>query len=105
MTIQSQEGEEFSQVWLGVADSINQLPKEEREKFRQVLGVFMHDMKHNLGLIANANELIRRHFQKGQEDRRAKEMIAIIHEGTQRLDAYIDVMVKDCVNKIEPNEA
>jgi hypothetical protein len=91
----------FSQVWQGVADSINLLPKGKRELYRKILGIFMHDMKHALGLINNANELIRRDIQGCPEKHKSEDMVAIIHKGTQQLDEYIDTIVEACCNKID----
>jgi light-regulated signal transduction histidine kinase (bacteriophytochrome) len=101
MPLEPQAGKEFSEVWRGVADSINLLPEDEKIQYRRVLGVFMHDMKHTLGLINNANELIRRDIQKCSENHESEDMIAIIHKGTQQLDEYIDTIVEACCNKID----
>jgi hypothetical protein len=93
-----------SQVWQGVAGFINQLPADQREQYRKSLGFFMHDMKHTLGLINNANEIIRRDVQACPEDHRAAEMIDIIKTGSKQLDAYLNTMVEECCHRIETEE-
>ena len=60
---------------------INDLPPEQREQYRQSVGAFMHDMKHTLGLIVNANELVRREIKGCQKEHKAIEMIDIIKTG------------------------
>lgn len=105
MTNQSQDGEDFSIAWQGVADAINHLPTGEREKYRKSLGIFMHDMKHTLGLINNANEIIRRDIHACKEKHRSEDMITIVYNSTQALDAYFDTMVDQCFNNIESGEA
>jgi hypothetical protein len=64
------------------------------------MSIFMHDMKHTLGLINNANELIRRDIQNCPEKHKSDEMVSIVQTGTQQLDAYFDTIVDACCNKI-----
>lgn len=92
---------EFSQIWEGIAGFVNQLPDDQREQYRKILGHFMHDMKHSLGLINNANEIIRRDVQACPEKHQAAEMIEIIKTGSKQLDSYLDTMVVNCCHKIE----
>lgn len=94
----------FTQAWQGVADSINQLSNDQRKQIQQAMGVFMHDMKHTLGLINNANELIRRDIQNCPNNHKSEEMVSIIHTGTQQLDAYFDTIVEACCNIIDISE-
>ena len=92
---------DHNQFWQGIAALINDLPPEQREQYRQSLGVFMHDMKHTLGLIINANELVRRDVEGCQGEHKAVEMIDIIKTGSQQLDDHLNIVVDDCCNLIE----
>jgi hypothetical protein len=100
MAKKHKQGMDFSQTWEGVADFINQLPQDQRAQYRKTLGVFMHDMKHTLGLINNANELIRRDVQQCPEEHHAVEMIEIIKKGSQQLDGYLNTMLENCCHRI-----
>jgi hypothetical protein len=99
LELQTEKG--FNQAWQDVADSINNLPDGKRKQIHQAMSVFMHDMKHTLGLINNANELIRRDIQNCPEKLKSDEMVSIVHTGTQQLDAYFDTIVDACCNKID----
>lgn len=100
MSTEPQAIMEFDQAWQGIADSINLMAEDERKQYRKVLGIFMHDMKHTLGLIVNANELIRRDLQKCPEKHESDDMLSIVRKGTKQLDQYIDTIVEACCNKI-----
>lgn len=100
MPLETQTEKDFSQVWQDVADAINHVPEEKRKKILKNLGVFMHDMKHTLGLINNANELIRRDIQSCPEKHKSDDMIAIVHTSTQQLNLYFDTMIEACCNQI-----
>jgi hypothetical protein len=104
MPKEPQDGMEFGKVWQGMAGFINQLPNDQREQIRMSLGNFLHDMKHSLGLINNANELIRRDIQGCPEEHRSAEMIDIIRTGSKQIDEYLNIMVEDCCNIIEVDE-
>ena len=104
MPLETQAEKGVSNAWQAVADSINHLSNHERKKIRHVLSMFMHDMKHTLGLIANANELIRRDIQSCPEKHKSDEMISIIHNGAQQLDEYFDTIVESCSNRIDVGE-
>ena len=92
---------DHDQYWKGMAALINDLPPEQREQYRQSLGAFMHDMKNTLGLIINANELVRRDVEGCQGDHKAVELIDIIKTGSQQLDDLLNIVVNDCCNLIE----
>ena len=104
MPLEPQAEKEFTQTWQGVAYSINLLPEDQREQYRKILGVFMHDMKHTLGLITNANELIRRDIQQCPEKHKSGEMISIVHTAARQLDAYFNTIVEACCNQIDIGE-
>jgi len=101
MPLEPQAEKGFIQAWQDVANSINQLSASKRNQIQQVMSVFMHDMKHTLGLINNANELIRRDIQNCLEKHKSDEMISIVQTGTRQLDAYFDTIVDACCNKID----
>ncbi len=104
MAKNTQELLDHNQFWQGIADLINDLPPEQREQYRQSLGAFMHDMKHTLGLIINANELVRREVEGKQWENNAVELIEIIKTGSQQLDDLLNIIVGDCCNLIEVQE-
>lgn len=101
MTKNTQGMSGHSQSWQEIAALINDLPLEQREQYRRSLGAFMHDMKHTLGLIVNANELVSREIKKCPEEHKAVEMIDIIKIGSKQLDDHLNVIVNDCCNLIE----
>ena len=104
MSDKSQGLLDHNQYWKGMAALINNLPPEQREQYRQSLGSFMHDMKHTLGLIINANELVRRDIEDCQGDHKAVELIDIIKTGSQQLDDLLNILLNDCCNLIEVQE-
>ncbi len=101
MAKKHKQEKEFSQVWEGMAGFVNQLPQDQREQYRKVLGDFMHDMKHTLGLIINANEIVRREVQGCSEEHNAAEMIEIVKTASKQLDGYLNTMVENCCHKID----
>ena len=104
MAKKHKQGMDFSQAWQGMAGFINQLPNDEREKYRKAIGDFMHDMKHALGLINNANEIVRRDVNGCSEEHKAGEMIDIIKTGSQQLDGYLNTMLENFCDKIDLDE-
>ena len=104
MPLDPQAEKGFFQSWHAVANSINHVPEDKRKQIQQSLSVFMHDMKHTLGLINNANELLRRDIQNCPDKQKSEEMISIVHTGTQHLNAYFDIIIEACCNKININE-
>lgn len=100
MAKKQKQGIDISHVWQGMAGFINQLPNDEREQYRKAIGNFMHDMKHTLGLIINANEIVRRDLNGCPEEIRAEEMIDIIKKGSQQLDGYLNTILENFCHRI-----
>ena len=95
---------EFEKVWQDLAEEINNLPRESRERYRQELGQFMHDMKHTLGLVINANEIAIRDVADDPDNDRSMEMLDIIRTAASQLNQHLDVIVGGCLNRIEIEE-
>jgi flagellar motor switch protein FliG len=104
MPLEPQAEKGFTQAWHDLAESINHMSEDKRKQIQKVLSVFMHDMKHTLGLISNANELIRRDIQKCPQEHKSEDMISIVHTAAQQLDEYFDTIVEACCNKIDIGE-
>ncbi|MGD8457804.1 MAG: hypothetical protein PVF83_15585 [Anaerolineales bacterium] len=104
MPDETQTDRNFTQVWRDVADSINCVPEDKRKKILRNLSVFMHDMKHTLGLINNANELIRRDIHSCPEKHKSEDMISIVRTSTQQLNTYFDTMIDACCNQIDVDD-
>lgn len=99
-----QSSDRYTQMWQDLAEVLNRLPIEDQEAYRKVLGEYLHDMKHTLGLITNANEILRRDVGERPERSRSLEMINIIHTGALQLDGYLTTMVEEFANRIEASE-
>lgn len=101
MDNQAERNDEHAQTWRDLAGLVNGLPVEEREQYRAVVGNFMHDMKHTLGLITNANEILRRDVENDPGKSRSVEMLNIIRTGALQMDVYLNTMVKEFANHIK----
>ena len=99
-----QNDPEFEKVWQDLAGDINQLPDEARQRYRQELGQFMHDMKHTLGLVMNANDIVLRDVGDDPDNDRVLEMLDIIRSASGQLNAQLDMIVKGCLNRIDVEE-
>ncbi len=89
------------QVWQDLAGLVNQLPLEMRERYRQALGKFMHDMKHTLGLTITAQALARRTTGDIPDLEKTLEMLDIIRTSSTQMDEYLNTIVDDLCNRIE----
>lgn len=89
------------QVWQDLMGLVNQLPLEMRERYRQALGKFMHDMKHTLGLITTAQALARRTTGDTPDLEKTLEMLEIIRTSSMQMDEYLNTIVDDLCNRIE----
>jgi hypothetical protein len=101
MDNQTEGKNEHAQTWRELAGLVNNLPVEEREQYRAVVGNFMHDMKHTLGLITNANEILRRDVENEPGKSRSLEMLNIIRTGALQMDGYLNTMVEEFANHIK----
>ena len=95
---------DFEKVWQDLAEDLNHLPIVTRQRYRQDLGQFMHDMKHTLGLVINANEIILRDMGDDPENERSKEMLDIVRSASKQLNVYFDVIVNGCLNRLDVGE-
>lgn len=101
MTDDYENNKKFEALWQELAGLINELPIERREGYREVLGEFLHDMKHTLGLITNANAILRRDVEGAPEKTRGLEMIKIVQTGATQLNEYLNILVEEFGNAIE----
>lgn len=101
MDNQTERNDDHVQTWRDLAELVNALPVEERERYRAVVGNFMHDMKHTLGLITNANEILRRDVENDPGKSRSLEMLNIIRTGALQMDGYLNTMVNEFANHIK----
>ena len=46
--------------WEGLAEVINQLPGEEREKYFEMMNVFIHNLRQSIGVVYAAEALLRK---------------------------------------------
>jgi hypothetical protein len=93
--------EDMAVSWREFAEMLNQLPVEEKKRYHALLGQFLHDVKHSLGLISNANELLRRDANAFPDKHRAKEMIGVTRTGFEQLNGYVNVMLRNFYEHID----
>ena len=93
--------DKFEGTWQELSILINQLSQDDKQRLRDSLGEFTHDMKHALGLISSGSELIRRDFASCGHEHKSQEMIDVIHTGFEQANAYLDVIVSNLSNKID----
>lgn len=103
MTDDVQQSPKYQQIWRELAEQVNQLPLETRERYHQTLSELLHDMKHTLGLIMNAQELAWRGLDDDPKIEKTLEMLDIIRTGSVQMNGYLNTMMDDCVNLIEVN--
>ena len=101
MAEEMQSNVQQEQVWQDLAGLVNQLTLEMRERYRQALGKFMHDMKHTLGLTTTAQALGRRTTGDTPDLEKTLEMLEIIRTSSMQMDEYLNTIVDDLCNRIE----
>jgi len=101
MAEEMQSESQQEQVWQDLVGLVNQLPLEMRERYRQALGKFMHDMKHTLGLTITAQALARRTTGDTPDLEKTLEMLEIIRTSSIQMDEYLNTIVDDLCNQIE----
>ena len=89
------------EIWELLAQLINQMPSEERQKYRQSMGEFMHDMHHTLGLISNAQDLLRRDLMENARLSDPLRMLDIIKTASERGCVLLNEVIDSFGNQIE----
>lgn len=87
--------------WNELAEMINALPPEDRQRFRQTIGKFMHDMRHTLGLIINSQDLLRRDMMEKAMITDPVSLLNIIKMAGMRGNALLNDLVEEFANRID----
>jgi hypothetical protein len=89
------------QVWENLARLVNDLPEEERQLVYDAMAKFLHDMRHSLGLIFNAQELTRREIENFPEEFRSEEMLEIIRTASDLATKQVEQIAESFCDQIE----
>ena len=90
----------YSAAFLDIAQAASQLPEDKRVEVSNQLGTYTHDLKHLLGLVTGANEIILRHASSDEPGGKIVEMVEIIQDATIQMDAYFDLLVDNLYHPI-----
>ena len=88
-------------AFLEIAQAANQLPENRRAEISNQLGAYTHDLKHLLGLVTGANEIILRRSPSDESVGKIIEMVEIIQDAASQMDAYFDLLVDNLYHPIE----
>ena len=89
------------EIWDDLADLVNQLPLEERQRYRKNLGKFMHDLHNTLALITNSEDLIRRDFRERDDVDSVMDLINIVKTATRRARVHLTDIIKSFGDQIK----
>ncbi len=92
------------EIWTDLADLVNNLPPEDRKRYRNNLGKFMHDLRHTLGLITNSEDLIRRDLRERPDSEHVMALLDIVRTGARRATVHLTDIVESFGDKIEMDE-
>jgi nitrogen-specific signal transduction histidine kinase len=87
----------FSQL----AELINQQPPDTRADTRRLIGDYLHDIKHTLGLITGANTLIERDLKDESEPFDSFEMLEIANQASMTINQYLNLVNENFASKID----
>ncbi|MEN8241934.1 MAG: hypothetical protein ABFS17_08440 [Chloroflexota bacterium] len=93
--------EKYALFFRELAELVNQQPAETREHTRRLIGEFLHDIKHTLGLITGANTIIERDLGDKSEPFDSFEMIQIADQASMVIDAHLDLLNQHFASRID----
>ena len=93
--------EVYEEVWRGLADLVNELPMEKRKYYVHILGKFMHDMRHTLGLITNSQDLLRRDIVEKARISDPMSLLNIIQTASMRGSVLVESFVQGFAHQVE----
>ncbi|MDH5506423.1 MAG: hypothetical protein OEZ02_04315 [Anaerolineae bacterium] len=91
-------------IWIRLAEMVNELPVEARLDYRLKLGEYLHDFRHILGLIVNSEDLIRRDLSTRPELASSMELLDIVRTATLRAVNHLDMLTEGFGNQIDVGE-
>ena len=71
-----------------------------REHTRRLIGEFLHDIKHQLGLITGANAVIKRDLEMGKQPKQCMEMTQITDEASKKIDQHLNLVTDNFTAEI-----
>jgi hypothetical protein len=92
--------EKYAPLFQEMAELVNQQPKEKREHTRRLIGEFLHDIKHQLGLVTGANAVILRELNSDREPKQSFEMIEISGNACLTINGYTDLVGENLTARI-----
>ncbi len=90
-----------NQHWNELAEMVNELPLEERVRIREYVGLLVHDLRHSLGLISNAQALLRRELSKKEDMDDALSFLDIINIASNTATNLLSDTAQTMGDKIE----
>ncbi|MBW8012437.1 MAG: hypothetical protein FVQ83_14575 [Chloroflexi bacterium] len=92
------------EIWDDLAELVNQLPQDERKRYRKNLGKFMHDLRNTLALITNSEDLIRRDFRERDDVDSVMELMNIVKTATHRASGHLTDIIESFGDQINLSE-
>ena len=89
------------EIWDDLAELVNQLPLDERKRYRKNLGKFMHDLRNTLALITNSEDLIRRDFRDREDVDSVMELMNIVKTATHRASGHLTDIIESFGDQID----
>ena len=83
--------EELKATWTALADLIDSLPKDDKHRYQTAIRLLVHDLRQNIGIIYNAESLLRRGIPNTTEN---LELLDSIRTANQRSIAVVTDLAK-----------
>lgn len=97
--------EQSLQIWKGLARLVNELPPEERCRYQKEFACFAHDLRHDLGVVANVEALLRADFQSLDDPGEMLDFLDILLRANTRSLATLDTLIATLGQQIRLDDA
>ena len=97
--------EQSLQIWRGMARLVNELPREERQRYQREFARFAHDLRHDLGVVANAEALLRTDLQSLPDTAEMLDFLEILLKANTRAIATLDALIVSFGHQIHPTDS
>ncbi len=80
--------DEYREVWKRMAERLDELPWDERRRYQRSVSLFVHDLRHLLGIVYSAEGLLTKKLKSKPEE---IELLDMIHSAnTDAIDLRTD---------------
>ncbi len=67
--------DEYREAWKRMSARLEELPLEERRRYQRSISLFVHDLRHLLGIIYSAESLLTKKLKNKSEEAELLDMI------------------------------